>query len=130
MDLGRKTTTYGTDDQSWLGSAHGTTATDTITLDVSLFDEATHYPDGWINSCVGLGKVAATGLYGPYDDAALDGRQVGEGVLYAWVAISSGNDVGAALMRHGKIRRSRMPANSGIDAAFEADVRGQIIFVD
>ena len=130
MDLGFSKDTYGTDDQSWLGSRHGTESTDSITLDVSLFPKAEFYPDGWINSGIHLGKVAATGLYGPYDPAANDGRQASEGHLYAWVAIRTGNDVGAALFRHGKVRRSRLPANSRHDAAAEADLAGQIIYVD
>lgn len=53
------------EDRSWLGSAHGTTATRTITLDVTAFTEATHYPNGFIPSGVVLAELSS-GLFGPY----------------------------------------------------------------
>lgn len=66
MDLTLRTETFGQDDQSWLGSAHGTDATQSITLDTSAFTSGTHYPDGYFKSGIALGKIAATGKYGPY----------------------------------------------------------------
>lgn len=61
-------TSYQSEDRSWLLSAHGTDpgTTPSITLDVSTFDRATHYPDGYIRSGTVLGKITASGLYGPY----------------------------------------------------------------
>jgi len=53
------------EDRSWLGSAHGTTATRTITLDVSAFTEETHYPNGFIPSGTVLAELSS-GLFGPY----------------------------------------------------------------
>lgn len=53
------------EDRSWLGSAHGTTATRTITLDVSAFTANTHYPNGYIPSGTVLSELAS-GLFGPY----------------------------------------------------------------
>lgn len=50
MDLGVKRSSVGQDDQSWLGSAHGTQSTQTITLDRTTFTAATHYPEGWLKS--------------------------------------------------------------------------------
>ncbi|MFE5332946.1 hypothetical protein ACFRCG_41840 [Embleya sp. NPDC056575] len=66
MDLSLRTETWGQDDQSWLGSQHGTEAARSITLDVSKFTANTHYPNGYFLSGIPLGKVTATGLYGPY----------------------------------------------------------------
>ncbi|MGW1998145.1 hypothetical protein [Embleya sp. NPDC001921] len=66
MDLSLRTETWGQDDQSWLGSQHGTEAARSITLDVSKFTANTHYPSGYFPSGIPLGKVTATGLYGPY----------------------------------------------------------------
>lgn len=54
------------EDQSWLGSAHGTDRARPITLDTSAFTEATHFPDGYLRSGQVLGKITATGKYGPY----------------------------------------------------------------
>ena len=53
------------EDRSWLASAHGTTATRTITLDVSTFTANTHYPDGFIPSGTLLSELA-NGMFGPY----------------------------------------------------------------
>lgn len=42
-----------------------------------------HYPNGFIPSGCAVGLVTATGLYGPYDSTASDGRQVCKGLTYA-----------------------------------------------
>ncbi|MEU8136586.1 hypothetical protein [Streptodolium elevatio] len=76
MDLSLRTETWGQDDQSWLGSQHGTEAARTITLDVSKFTANTHYPDGYFKSGLPLGKVTATGLYGPYGGRASEVQTV------------------------------------------------------
>ena len=76
MDLSLRTETWGQDDQSWLGSQHGTEMARTITLDVSKFTEGTHYPDGYFLSGLPLGKVTATGLYGPYGGRASEVQTV------------------------------------------------------
>ena len=78
MDLSVVTETFGQDDQSWIGAAHGIDLARSITLDTSAFTEATHYPDGYILSGTPLGRITATGLYGPYDNTtpATDGREV------------------------------------------------------
>lgn len=66
MDIAVHTTAYGIDDHTWLGSRFGTESCQSITLDLSLFDPTTHYPQGYLPSGMVLGKVTATGLYGPY----------------------------------------------------------------
>jgi hypothetical protein len=70
MDIAVRTTTYGVEDRSWLGSAHGTTATRTITLDTSAFTAGTHYPAGVLKSGTVLARIGASGLYGPYGGEA------------------------------------------------------------
>jgi hypothetical protein len=64
------------ENRQWLGSAHGTEATRTITLDVSAFTEGTHYPDGYIPSGTLLARITATGLYGPYAGTAAEVQTV------------------------------------------------------
>lgn len=66
MDISVRTESFTVEDQSWLGSAHGTDSTETITLDLSLFTAGTHYPNGYIPSGMCLGKRTSNGLYGPY----------------------------------------------------------------
>jgi hypothetical protein len=130
MDLSLRTETSGVDDQSWLGSEHGTQATESITLDTSTFTPATHYPDGYFKSGIPLGQITAGGKFGPYDNAATDGRQTLVGFLYAAVKAPASNtvDVGAALFVHGKVRSARLPLGA-VDAAGQADVAGRIRFI-
>jgi hypothetical protein len=66
MDLSQRTETFGQDDQSWLGSAHGTEMARSITLDTSAFTSGTHYPNGYFPSGLAVGKITASGKYGPY----------------------------------------------------------------
>lgn len=76
MILSQTTETFGVEDQSWLGSAHGTSSARSITLDTSAFTEGTHYPDGYFKSGLALGKIASSGLYGPYAGRANEVQSV------------------------------------------------------
>ncbi|WP_068922193.1 head decoration protein [Planobispora rosea] len=128
MDLSIRTENFANDDQSWLGSAHGTDATRTITLDTSAFTSGTHYPDGYFKSGIPLGKITASGKYGPYNDAAADGTEVLAGFLFCAVDAPSVNtiDVGAAMLDHGRVVESKLPI--AVNANGKADVAGRIIF--
>ncbi|MGW4127962.1 hypothetical protein [Amycolatopsis japonica] len=66
MDLSWKTESFAADDTSWLRSRHGTEACVSGTLDTSAFTPSIHYPDGFFKSGLPLGKITATGMYGPY----------------------------------------------------------------
>lgn len=66
MLLTPTTETFGVEDQSWLGSAHGTTSCQSVTLDTSAFSSSVHYPNGYFISGTPLAKITASGLYGPY----------------------------------------------------------------
>jgi hypothetical protein len=128
VDITVRSESFGVENRSWLGSAHGTDATRTVTLDVSTFTEATHYPDGYIPSGVVLGKITATGLYGPYDNAASDGRELAAGFLFnSTKAVSGGPDVGAPLLEHGMVVEANLPANSGLDVAAAVEMSGRIV---
>lgn len=76
MDLYLRTESFGQDDQSWLGSAHGTDMARSITLDASTFTKNTHYPQGFLLSGIPLGKITATGKYGPYAGNAAEVQTV------------------------------------------------------
>lgn len=118
-------TSFITDDPSWLGSAHGTDATETVTLDVAKFTAGTHYPNGYLPSGLNLGKVTATGLYGPYDNAASDGREVFVGHLAGPRKVDSASQkIAAAMLTHGKVREANLPV--AIDANGKADAAGRI----
>ncbi|MFD4699755.1 head decoration protein [Streptomyces niveus] len=131
MDLSLKTESFTQDRRDWLGSAHGTDAPVSVTLDVSKFTAGTHYPDGYIKSGIPLGKVTAGGKYGPYDDAASDGRQTLVGFLFTAQdvnarGVASTSAVGSMLI-HCFIREAKLPV--AVDAAGKTDVAGRIIFV-
>jgi hypothetical protein len=69
MDLSQTTETFVSDDQSWLGSAHGTNEGDTVTLDPTTFDLVTAFPNGFIPSGVVVAKITSggnAGMYGQY----------------------------------------------------------------
>lgn len=66
MDLSLRTESFAVDDTSWLASRHGVDACVSVTLDTSAFTPQVHYPDGFFRSGIALGKITATGLYGPY----------------------------------------------------------------
>ena len=129
MQLFSQTTeTFGNEDHSWLRSQHGTEAIETAVLDLTKFTKATHYSAGYIKSGEPLGKIAATGLYGPYDDAASDGRETLVGHLFTTQAVrEGGGNITANLLAHGKVVEARLP--HPVDAAAKADVAGSIRYV-
>ncbi|OJY47608.1 head decoration protein [Pseudonocardia sp. 73-21] len=129
MDLSIRTETFGQEDQSWLGSAHGTDSARSITLDMTTFTAGTHYPDGYLMSGLPLGKITASGKYGLYDDAASDGRQACAGLLFTVVRApaSTSTPVSGAMLVHCIVVDANLPI--AVDAAGKADVAGRIIFV-
>lgn len=133
MDISVRTVSYGVGDHRWLGSSHGTDAGTTITLDVSLF-AAVHYAGGFIPSGTCVGKVTASGLYGPYDADAVNGLETHVGHVLTDTPTDGTADVGAALLRHGRVVEAFLPAfaattDGEIDAAGKADVAGRIDYV-
>lgn len=128
MNLSVTTETFGQDNQSWLGASHGTDLGRSITLDSSAFTAGTHYPNGYLRSGTPLGKITATGLYGPYNNAASDGTEVLAGFLLTPIVPGSPTtvDVGGALFEHGRVVEANLPI--AVDSAGKADVAGRITF--
>lgn len=124
----RSTGGYVVDDPSWLGSEHGTDATETATLDISKFAAQTHYPNGVIPSGTAIGKVTATGLYGPYKTSGSDGDDVLVGFTVAPCAVESGvTRIAVGVLTHGRVVRANLPI--AIDSNAVTDVAGRIRFV-
>lgn len=126
MDLAPKTEQFTSDSKEWLGKEHGTTSCDSMMLDAALFLAV--FEDGLVPSGVVVGRVAATGRYGPYDDAAVDGREVARGHLFDVAQVEAGRNVGGALFWHGQVVEAKLPADHGLDAGAKADLR-QINYV-
>ena len=77
-----------------------------------------HLPSGLV-----LGVVTATGRYGPYSDAAGDGRTVARGFLFSstYVSNAAGRQA-AALMIEGIIDTTELPTGHGLDANGRVDL--------
>lgn len=124
----------GAEDRRWCGARAGMDLCRSITLDVSTFIAAHVNVKGAIPSGIVLGRITATGKYGPYDPAALDGRQVAAGHLLNTTKVGNGTgtdlatapDVGVALFwGPGIVKESFLPAFAGtvageLDAAARA----------
>lgn len=131
----------GNEDRRWIGSRMGMLDCRSVTLDVSTFLAAHVTAKGAIPSGTVLGKITATGLYGPYDPAAGDGRETAAGFLFNTTKVGNGSgvdlatapDQGVPLYWHGIIKESKLPAFAGtvageLDAAAKVDLAGFIRF--
>ena len=125
-DISVHSSSYQVEDRSWLVGTHGVDATPSVTLDITKFTKNTHYPNGYIPSGTAIGKVTATGLYGPYDNAASDGRETNAGILFSSVRAidtATGNalaKVAGARFVHGVVNTAKLPA--AVDANGKADL--------
>jgi len=132
-----RTVTYGGSDPSWLASAHGTLNNRSVTLDLSKFDftpTTGDFLNGMIPSGVVLGKITASGLYGPYDDSLMTGVEVATGFLFSDVDVRAhieaagsttltGVKALAPMMITGIILVSKLPTNNGLDTAGRVDLK-------
>lgn len=134
-DINVSSAAYQVEKRSWyLGTADIPGFSISGTLDVSAFTAATHYPNGYFPSGIVLGVITASGLYGPYDDTATDGRQTAAGILFSAVKVpntaDTTKDVGAGiLVAYAPVRLSKLPIANGatgrgyIDAAGQTDLK-------
>lgn len=124
-----------TADRPWLASTHGLDTPLTITLDTALFTQGTHYtppalnqPRNVMQAGIPLGRVTTTGLYGPWDATATDGRATFTGVLLADVPFTPGSPrAGAALFWHGVIAAAHIPG--GLDVSAITASTAQLHFI-
>jgi len=71
-----------------------------------------------------VARITATGRYGKYDDAQVDGRAVAKGFLFEAVNLKQGNAV-VGMIIEGSVIAARC---TGLDAAGEVDLTGPITF--
>lgn len=135
MDLTVRTShTFLNEDQRWIGPGGLSSVQDarSITLNLALFDLAVAFPNRYLPSGIVLAKVTASGLYGPYSNAATDGRETALGLLL----VSEPVDVGAAVTGNhpaamywrGEVIQSFLPTGHGLDAAGIVDIQ-RIAFI-
>lgn len=67
-----------------------------------------------------MGKVAASGKYVPYSNAATDGSEVAAGVLYQHIEARTGDVKAVVFTCDCEVNRKEL---TGLDAAGEADLR-------
>jgi hypothetical protein len=105
------------------------------TLDLTAFSSAQHYPNGFIKSGCVLGKITATGLYGPYLDAASDGRTTATGLLRASVPVThliggaARTKMGVAQLVHGVVSVGALPytvGNAALGGYIDADCQANL----
>lgn len=96
---------YGAESRAWVDGDLGEVTRRSVTLDLTAFTAATHYPKGYIPSGTPLAPTSG-GLYGP----ATDGKV--EGFLWNSTTVRPGvSRVGAPLWEGpGFVRTNRLPA--------------------
>jgi hypothetical protein len=128
---------YQTEDRSWLLTELEDAFKLSGTLDITTLTKATHYANYYVPSGLVVGKVTASGLYGPYDDTAVDGRQTAVGYLASATLVVDPTYTALAKVGIGIIAAfaavsiARLPFNSGnaatgrgyIDAAGQVDLK-------
>lgn len=128
MDLGITSESWGVDDTSWLASRKGLDTCRSVTLDVSTFTQATHYPDGFLPSGLPLAHDTAKGMYVPYDSAGVGDTGILAGFLRGVVHIGDPAPAraGAALQWEGVVDSRFLPLP--VDAAGRTDVAAHFRF--
>lgn len=137
-DISVVTTASQVENRSWLLSGPegvGPGWTPSVTLDLSKFTAGTHFPNGYIPSGIVLAKVTATGLYGPYDNTASDGREIEAGdrlgILFGSLPVRAGETTGkkaGAIVVHAHVDALKLPFQSGA-GALSADARAGLRLV-
>lgn len=122
MNLNPTSTTYvKPEDHSWLRSQADTQFGISITLAAASFDSG-DFAGLIIRSGTLLGKITASGLYGPYDSGASDGTQTPVGFLLATIDLTGGGraptgaNSPAALLWRGAIVAAKVPQGTGSSA--------------
>ena len=119
MNLGIRKTTYGAEDQSWLGSEVGAGDASSVTLDAAACIAITEFAAGTVPSGVPL-KRAGSGRYAPAVTAeTIDGWLLHTVDLTAGGTQAAANTATAAMWR-GKIIRAKIPVYASMTSAVTA----------
>lgn len=137
MNLGIKSKKFTpSENQEWLASRHGTQEADSITLDRAACVAV--FPDGVVPSGIPLTLNTATGRHAPSLDNGAGVDDVATGHLLTTIDFTSGGDQAlgsapnspAALLWHGEIVLSKVPAYAGrTDLAVAANRAALIRYV-
>ena len=106
MQFSNSVESYTTDNQTWLGSRHGTDVARTVTIDGAAAAAAGF--DEYIPSGIPLKVDGVTGKYAPVDDVG----DVLAGFLLTAQAFDGESDVVAPLLDRGRVRAARLPVGA------------------
>ncbi|MCT7361223.1 head decoration protein [Mycolicibacterium llatzerense] len=123
-DISMQTTTYQVGNRQWLLAEPDVKLN--VTLDISKFTSGTHYPNGYIPSGTVIGKVTATGLYGPYDAAASDGTQTATHITYGDVRAVRQNGTTASKVGTGGVAYDAIVSISKLPFATGTGIKGAL----
>lgn len=119
------TESFGSGDQSWLGSAHGISNARTEPVDVSTFTVV----DGYIPSGTPVAKVG--GVLVPYDGT--EATVTGAGILAGFILFDQPTDgvadFPAALLDHGRVKAANVPGTFVAPVAAAKKSATTIVFV-
>jgi hypothetical protein len=128
-DLELETETYLVRDGTWEGSPHGMHNAQSIVLCLALFDEAHHYPNGYLLDGIPVSLITATtgggvvGQYGPFApaDPNSNGADVMAGVIVDNPRVFKSDGtlktaVFTAMPKHCVVKLANLPA-AGVDVA-------------
>lgn len=115
MQLQPRTIPTPATDVEFLASGHMTT--DAVTIDAATVT-ADGNGDRILTAGTVLGRITASGLYGPYSNAAVDGRGTAVSILLNTINVRHGN-ASATAITHGVVLEARL---TGIDAAGKTDL--------
>lgn len=107
MQLGSVREVWGSENQKWLGSAHGTNACQTVTIDAKTLTSFAN--NGVIPSGIPLKK----GESGKFEPVTGTGDKLA-GFLFTAQSFKGNTDVVAPMLDHGRIRAEFLP-----EAAFD-----------
>jgi hypothetical protein len=138
--FGLQTVSYSTSSRTWLASDHGTEIMPGVPLDLTGFNSAQMYPNGYIASGVVLGKVTSSGKYVPYLDSLTNGTQTAVGIMFNDVQVyvpgttTLQTNVTVPILLHGFVYSGNLPYTSSnaalggyLDANAQTDLKN-IVF--
>lgn len=127
MDLSIRRDRVAGQNYRWAASADGFDSARGGTIDISTLDADYHYPDGFIESGFAIGVITATGLIGPYDADANDGRDTPVGFVIDSHAIGN-TDISVSYLNRGQVNNDLLPFPldaDGIEALTHFIVHGE-----
>lgn len=139
--FGLSSVTFNPDQRTWLADDHGTEVMPGVPVDLTLFTAGQHYVNGFIPSGTVLGLKTSGSKFGPYLDAASDGRQTAVGITFNPIPVyvpgtgTLQTNVAVPILVHGFVIATNLPFTSSnaaaggyLDANGQADLKN-IIFL-